>query len=359
MFEHVGVANYPAYFKTINRMLKPGGLYLHHAIALRSLAWERLQTKKPQTVNVVSRYIFPGGQPDHLGMSIANLERYGFEVHDVEAWREHYARTTRLWHDRLSANRVAAEREVGAVKTRLWIAYLAGVSMALRKTASAFFRHSLRSACAGHPVCRRHASTSIADDACNRLSRACHPPATGVECLDLNETRNQSGSPPMIPLHRTRLAVAGGAAVAAFCAALAGAPAAQEWPSLYADAPTGLVIGRTRSPRYRGCRASSGYGFATRMTKCRRGASPCLGPATPSRSGSTTASTAPMVRSRKSSGSQWASMARYRRSPTRTSMRSTTCPRSGAWRGPRRDSICSGLTVPLGTSEAAANLPPP
>jgi len=61
-------------------------------------------------------------------MSIANLERYGFEVHDVEGWREHYAHTTRLWHDRLSANRAAAEREVGAVKTRLWLAYLAGVS---------------------------------------------------------------------------------------------------------------------------------------------------------------------------------------------------------------------------------------
>ena len=142
MFEQVGVANYPAYFKTINRMLKPGGLYLHHTIALRSLAWERLQkrTKKPQTVNVVSRYIFPGGQLDHLGMSIANLERHGFEVHDVEAWREHYARTCRLWHDRLSANRAAAEREVGAVKTRLWIAYLAGVSIGFTQNSVGIFQ---------------------------------------------------------------------------------------------------------------------------------------------------------------------------------------------------------------------------
>ena len=140
MFEHVGIANYPAYFQTINRLLKPGGLYLHHAIALRSAAWERLQRKTPQTVNVVGRYIFPGGQLDHLGMSIANLERYGFEVHDVEAWREHYARTTRLWHDRLSANRAAAEREAGAVKTRLWIAYLAGVSMGFTQNSVGIFQ---------------------------------------------------------------------------------------------------------------------------------------------------------------------------------------------------------------------------
>ena len=65
-------------------------------------------------------------------MSTANLERHGFEVHDVEAWREHYARTTRLWHDRLLANFAAAEREVGAVKARMWLIYLAGVLDRLR-----------------------------------------------------------------------------------------------------------------------------------------------------------------------------------------------------------------------------------
>ena len=46
-------------------------------------------------------------------MSIGNLELHNFEVHDVEAWREHYMHTTRLWHDRLTANREAAEREIG------------------------------------------------------------------------------------------------------------------------------------------------------------------------------------------------------------------------------------------------------
>jgi cyclopropane-fatty-acyl-phospholipid synthase len=140
MFEHVGVANYPAYFRTIHRLLKPGGFYLHHSIALRSAAYERVTKKRPQTNNAVARYIFPGGELDHLGMSIANLERYGFEVHDVEAWREHYARTTRFWHDRLSANRAAAEREVGAVKTRLWIAYLAGVSIGFTRNSVGIFQ---------------------------------------------------------------------------------------------------------------------------------------------------------------------------------------------------------------------------
>jgi cyclopropane-fatty-acyl-phospholipid synthase len=140
MFEHVGVANYLAYFTTINRLLKPGGLYMHHSIALRSAAYERRGGKKLQAEAAIGRYIFPGGELDHVGMSIANLERYGFEVHDVEAWREHYARTTRLWHDRLVANRAAAEREVGAAKTRLWIAYLAAASIGFARNSVGIFQ---------------------------------------------------------------------------------------------------------------------------------------------------------------------------------------------------------------------------
>ena len=140
MFEHVGVANYPAYFRTIHRLLNPGGFYLHHSIAHPVGGMRTPAEEKTATTNAISRYIFPGGQLDHVGMSIANLERHGFEVHDVEAWREHYARTTRLWHDRLAANREAAEREVGVVKTRLWIAYLAGVSTGFARNSIGIFQ---------------------------------------------------------------------------------------------------------------------------------------------------------------------------------------------------------------------------
>src|ERR1700674_476836 len=140
MFEHVGGANYPTYFRTIYRMLKPGGLYLHHSIALRSRDYEQLQKKKIPAIIATERYIFPGGALDHLGMSVANLERYGFEVHDVEAWREHYERTTRHWHDRLSANRAAAEREVGSAKTRLWILYLGLSSIGFARRSFGIFQ---------------------------------------------------------------------------------------------------------------------------------------------------------------------------------------------------------------------------
>jgi cyclopropane-fatty-acyl-phospholipid synthase len=139
MFEHVGLGNHKTYFHTIHRLLKPRGLYLHHAIARRSTRDDKSFRKKPEH-SALQRYIFPGGEVDHLAMSIANLERHKFEVHDVENWREHYARTTRLWHDRLYSNREAAEREVGSVKTRLWLAYLAGCSLGFERAAMGVFQ---------------------------------------------------------------------------------------------------------------------------------------------------------------------------------------------------------------------------
>ncbi|HET7680538.1 MAG TPA: cyclopropane-fatty-acyl-phospholipid synthase family protein [Xanthobacteraceae bacterium] len=140
MFEHVGLANHRTYFQTINRLLAPQGLYLHHAITRSAKANERGFRRKRAEAVALARYIFPGGELDHIGMTAANLESGGFEVHDVEAWREHYARTCRLWHDRLLANREAAEREVGRDKTRLWLAYLAAVSIAFERNTARIFQ---------------------------------------------------------------------------------------------------------------------------------------------------------------------------------------------------------------------------
>jgi cyclopropane-fatty-acyl-phospholipid synthase len=141
MFEHVGHTNYERYFGTMNRLLKPEGLYLHHAITRPAKRSDREFFRKYSAeARAIGRYIFPGGELDHIGMSVANLERHGFEVHDVEGWREHYARTTRLWHDRLLANWAAAEREVGAVKTRMWLIYLAGVSIAFDRAKIGIFQ---------------------------------------------------------------------------------------------------------------------------------------------------------------------------------------------------------------------------
>jgi cyclopropane-fatty-acyl-phospholipid synthase len=140
MFEHVGIDNHPAYFAAVNRLLEPGGLYLHHAIARPAKGTDKRFRKMRAEYKALTRYIFPGGELDHLGMSIANLERAKFEIHDVEGWRRHYARTTRIWWENLSRNRAAAEAEVGPDKTRLWLLYLAGCSLAFERGAVGIFQ---------------------------------------------------------------------------------------------------------------------------------------------------------------------------------------------------------------------------
>ncbi|MGX5736626.1 class I SAM-dependent methyltransferase [Bosea thiooxidans] len=133
MFEHVGIRNHPSYFQAVNRLLRPRGLYLHHCISRRAKKTDKAFNKMPAEYRALVRYIFPGGELDHLGMSIANLERHGFEIHDVEGWREHYQRTTRLWWERLEANKAKAEAEIGPERTRMWLLYLAGCSLAFER----------------------------------------------------------------------------------------------------------------------------------------------------------------------------------------------------------------------------------
>jgi cyclopropane-fatty-acyl-phospholipid synthase len=140
MFEHVGIDNHAAYFSKMHALLRPQGLLLNHAIARHAKRdLKRFRRQRPEYA-AITRYIFPGAELDHIGLSLTNLEHHGFEIHDVEGWREHYARTCRLWCERLAANREAAEREVGAAKTRLWLLYLAGCSLGFERNTLGIFQ---------------------------------------------------------------------------------------------------------------------------------------------------------------------------------------------------------------------------
>jgi cyclopropane-fatty-acyl-phospholipid synthase len=127
--EHIGVDNYPKYYETVKRLLKRDGLFLHHAITWPGKQKHPDFRRRRKEGRLFNKYIFPGGDLDHIGNTVTMLERHGFEVHDVEAWREHYQRTCKHWHDRLVANYDRAVAEVGETKTRLWLAYLAGSSI--------------------------------------------------------------------------------------------------------------------------------------------------------------------------------------------------------------------------------------
>ena len=140
MFEHVGIDSHDEYYRNVHRLLRPRGLYLHHAITRRGKKdLKKFRRKSPEYRTLV-RYIFPGGEVDHIGWTLTNLEAHGFEVHDVEAWREHYARTTRLWAENLTRAKDAAVAEIGEHRYRLWLAYLIGVSLGFERGSIGIFQ---------------------------------------------------------------------------------------------------------------------------------------------------------------------------------------------------------------------------
>lgn len=123
MFEHVGRAHLPEYFRHAWRALRPGGLFLNHGITgqPRPSVWKRLGPGR----SFMQAHIFPDGELEPVSESLHAAEAVGFEVRDVENLREHYARTLRLWLENLEAQRDRAVTLVGIGRYRTWRLYLA------------------------------------------------------------------------------------------------------------------------------------------------------------------------------------------------------------------------------------------
>jgi cyclopropane-fatty-acyl-phospholipid synthase len=141
MFEHIGLANFPAYFHKIHSLLTPRGMLLNHGIARRAKAGgKKALSRITPEKRMILKYIFPGGELAPIGDTLNAMEACGFEVHDVEAWREHYALTSQHWYRRLSASSERAIALVGPERYRLWAAYLAGVSFGFRSGSMLVFQ---------------------------------------------------------------------------------------------------------------------------------------------------------------------------------------------------------------------------
>jgi cyclopropane-fatty-acyl-phospholipid synthase len=121
MFEHVGRARFAEYFRAAYDALRPGGLFLNHAIADQSRG-----RRDGRASGFLGRFIFPDGELVSVADSLRVAERTGFEVRDVESLREHYTRTLRAWVANLERNRREAIAAAGDVSYRLWRLYLAG-----------------------------------------------------------------------------------------------------------------------------------------------------------------------------------------------------------------------------------------
>ncbi|MUL79815.1 class I SAM-dependent methyltransferase [Mycolicibacterium sp. CBMA 226] len=117
--EHIGVANYPAYFRFLRERLRTGGLLLNHCIT-------RPHNRPGNIGGFIDRYVFPDGELTGSGRIIATAQDAGLEVLHEENLRQHYALTLRDWCANLVRNWDDAVAEVGLATAKVWGMYMAG-----------------------------------------------------------------------------------------------------------------------------------------------------------------------------------------------------------------------------------------
>jgi cyclopropane-fatty-acyl-phospholipid synthase len=124
MFEHVGLRQYPTFFRTVARLLAPDGVMLLHAMAQPYPA----RYNQP----FIEKYIFPGGYIPALSEVLPAVEASRLLVRDTEILSLHYAETTRAWRERFLANRERVLELYDERFIRMWEFYLAGSEAAFR-----------------------------------------------------------------------------------------------------------------------------------------------------------------------------------------------------------------------------------
>jgi cyclopropane-fatty-acyl-phospholipid synthase len=117
--EHIGVKNYPSYFKFLRDKLVPGGRLLNHCIT-------RPFNVTKDTGYFIDRYVFPDGELTGSGKIITEMQNLGLEVRHAENLREHYAMTLRDWSQNLVDNWDECVSEVGIGTAKVWGIYMAG-----------------------------------------------------------------------------------------------------------------------------------------------------------------------------------------------------------------------------------------
>lgn len=122
MFEAVGEAYWPGFFRTVARHLKPGGRACIQTITIADDLFDNYR----RGTDFIQRYIFPGGMLPSRRAFIAQAEAAGLEVIDEFAFGPDYARTLALWRERFTAQ-LDAVRALGFDDrfVRLWTFYLA------------------------------------------------------------------------------------------------------------------------------------------------------------------------------------------------------------------------------------------
>lgn len=166
MFEHVGLKNMPVYFESVHRLLRPGGVFLNHAIARGQFQGDRgtsllfrlvepflrdvSRLRRARNSSFIDKYVFPDGELLTISQALRGAEEAEFEVRDVENLREHYELTLRRWVEGLQRNSAALLKLVPETTYRIWLLYMAGSAAAFRRGDIAVFQTLLSKPEHGH-----------------------------------------------------------------------------------------------------------------------------------------------------------------------------------------------------------------
>jgi len=93
MYEAVGERFWPAYFRAIRDVLKPGGRAVIQGITIHDEVFGRYR----RGTDFIQQYVFPGGMLASESAFAKQSERAGLRLHASEAFGRDYAETLRRW----------------------------------------------------------------------------------------------------------------------------------------------------------------------------------------------------------------------------------------------------------------------
>jgi cyclopropane-fatty-acyl-phospholipid synthase len=120
MYEAVGEQYWPAYFATLARALKPGGIAAIQGITIDDAIFEYYR----QNVDFIQTYIFPGGMLASAGVFADCARAVGLTVADTRFYGQHYAHTLAEWHKRVWQARDRIQQMFDERFLRMWRYYL-------------------------------------------------------------------------------------------------------------------------------------------------------------------------------------------------------------------------------------------
>ncbi len=123
MFEHVGYKNYRTYMKTVERCLKPDGLFLLHTIG------QRQPSRRPEPW--INTYIFPNGILPSTTL-ITKAAEPSFVLEDWHNFGPYYDKTLMAWYANFTEQWPELSKHYDERFRRMWTFYLLSCAGAFR-----------------------------------------------------------------------------------------------------------------------------------------------------------------------------------------------------------------------------------